>query len=274
MWLDKPFDRRSAWLDMLLMANHDENRFLLGNELVEVKRGSFITSELKLMERWGWSKTKIRNFLKLLEKDKMILKISDKKKTTIIIENYSDYQDKRTIEEPHGDHTETTERPQENTNKNVKNIKNDKECKEDIPICDKDEKISNEKPKKETIYEPVISYLNQKTNKAYKANTKKTKDLIDARVNEGFALEDFTKVIDIKTTEWLNDTNMEKFLRPETLFGNKFESYLNQKVTAIKPQQTAKPNKFHNFDSQMQNLDLEKIAEERRNKLKERFNKG
>lgn len=124
LWNDKPFDRRSAWLDMLLMANHDENRFLLGNELVEVKRGSFITSELKLMERWGWSKTKVRNFLKLLEKDKMILKISDKKKTTIIIENYNDYQDKRTIEEPQENHEETTEEPQENTNKNDKNDKN------------------------------------------------------------------------------------------------------------------------------------------------------
>ena len=61
LWQDKPFDKRSAWIDMLLMANHDDNKFLLGNVLVEVQRGSFITSELKLMERWGWSKTKVRS---------------------------------------------------------------------------------------------------------------------------------------------------------------------------------------------------------------------
>ncbi len=128
IWQEKPFDKRSAWIDMLIMANHDNNKFLFGGELVEVSRGSFITSELKLMERWGWSKTKVRNFLKILENDSMIIKKSDKKKTTIFIENYSDYQDKQTTEKPQKDHEETAERPQKDTNKNIrtkehKNIK-------------------------------------------------------------------------------------------------------------------------------------------------------
>ena len=82
------------------------------------------------------------------------------------------------------------------------------------------------------IYIPfaeVIDYLNQKTNSSYKSSTKKTKDLIKARYNEGFTLDDFKKVIDNKTAEWLNDPTMSKYLRPETLFGTKFESYLNQK---------------------------------------------
>lgn len=51
--------------------------------------------------------------------------------------------------------------------------------------------------------------------------------LIRARLNEGFVEEDFFKVIDTKCKQWLN-TNMEKFLRPETLFSNKFEGYLNE----------------------------------------------
>jgi uncharacterized phage protein (TIGR02220 family) len=80
---------------------------------------------------------------------------------------------------------------------------------------------------KESIYSDVISYLNEKTKKKYKPETGRTKSFISARINEGFSIEDFKKVIDIKTTEWLN-TDMDKFLRPETLFGNKFESYLNQ----------------------------------------------
>jgi DNA replication protein DnaD len=62
----------------------------LGNELVFVNRGSFITSEIKLMQRWGWGKEKTRNFLKMLQDDGMIIKISDRKKTTIIILNYND----------------------------------------------------------------------------------------------------------------------------------------------------------------------------------------
>jgi uncharacterized phage protein (TIGR02220 family) len=79
----------------------------------------------------------------------------------------------------------------------------------------------------------IIEYLNQKAGTAYKHTSQKTKDLIQARINEKFTLEDFYKVIDNKVDEWLN-TEWQKFLRPETLFSNKFEGYLNQKP---KPQQ-------------------------------------
>ena len=78
-------------------------------------------------------------------------------------------------------------------------------------------------------FSDIITYLNQKTNSSYKPGTKKTKELITARWNEGFHLEDFKKVIDLKTEEWLDDPFWSKYLRPETLFGPKFESYCNQK---------------------------------------------
>lgn len=77
-------------------------------------------------------------------------------------------------------------------------------------------------------FKEIIDYLNEKTGSRYKHTSKKTQSLIKARVNESFTLDDFKKVIDIKTDEW-KDTDMSKFLRPETLFGTKFESYLNQK---------------------------------------------
>lgn len=76
-------------------------------------------------------------------------------------------------------------------------------------------------------YKEIIEYLNDKSNKQYKHTTKKTQTLIKSRLNEGFNLEDFKSVIDTKSKEWMN-TDMEKYLRPETLFGTKFESYLNQ----------------------------------------------
>ena len=79
-------------------------------------------------------------------------------------------------------------------------------------------------------YKEIIDYLNEKTNSQFRNSTKKTQTLIKARFAEGFNLEDFKKVIDTKATEWLNDSKMSKFLRPETIFGTKFESYLNQKV--------------------------------------------
>lgn len=79
-------------------------------------------------------------------------------------------------------------------------------------------------------YQSIINYLNEKTGKHYKATTNKTQTVIKARCNERFTEDDFKKVIDNKVAEW-KGTDMEKFLRPETLFGNKFEGYLNQQVS-------------------------------------------
>ncbi|WP_407453520.1 conserved phage C-terminal domain-containing protein [Methanobrevibacter sp.] len=75
----------------------------------------------------------------------------------------------------------------------------------------------------------IVEYLNSKANTNYKDTTKDTAKCINARLNEGFTVEDFKSVIDKKCSEWMG-TDMEKYLRPQTLFGTKFESYLNQKA--------------------------------------------
>ena len=77
------------------------------------------------------------------------------------------------------------------------------------------------------IYSLVIDYLNKKASTNYRASTKNTQSFINARVKEGYTVEDFKKVIDSKSKEWLN-TDFEKYLRPATLFGSKFENYLNE----------------------------------------------
>ena len=89
-------------------------------------------------------------------------------------------------------------------------------------------KVRLELGKDSNIYCPVVAFLNEKTGAKYKASSGVTRRLIDARVNDGFTLEDFQTVISKKCAEW-KDTDMEKYLRPETLFGTKFESYLNAK---------------------------------------------
>lgn len=76
----------------------------------------------------------------------------------------------------------------------------------------------------------IITYLNEKTKKHYKLTTTKTRRLITARLREGFNLDEFKTVIDKKNAEWSGNDKMSKFLRPETLFGTKFETYLNEKV--------------------------------------------
>lgn len=83
-------------------------------------------------------------------------------------------------------------------------------------------------------YSEIITYLNEKTGSSYRSNTPKTKQLIDARMKEGFTVDDFKTVIDKKTTLWLNDTKMVAYLRPETLFSPKFEGYLNERVSTAR----------------------------------------
>ncbi|MGG1339729.1 conserved phage C-terminal domain-containing protein [Bacillus toyonensis] len=78
-------------------------------------------------------------------------------------------------------------------------------------------------------YEDIISYLNEKVGKSFKHKTTKTRTLINSRFKDGFTIDDFKQVIDIKTAQWLKDSNMNQYLRPETLFGTKFEGYLNEK---------------------------------------------
>ncbi len=87
--------------------------------------------------------------------------------------------------------------------------------------------LIKEKGIKNSIHSRIITRLNELTNKKYKSTTKKTIAYINARLNENFTEDDFYKVIETKSKEWLG-TKMEIYLRPETLFGTKFEGYLNQ----------------------------------------------
>lgn len=133
-WIWQDSQKLKWWLDIILLANHKDNKFLLGNELMQLERGELHTSELKLAERWGVSKTTVRRFLKLLEDDGMIELKKSKKGTTLKVSNYSNYQDfseeEKTIKKPQKNHKKTIEEPQRNhtvyTNNNEKNDKNEK----------------------------------------------------------------------------------------------------------------------------------------------------
>lgn len=125
VWDDKPFSQGQAWIDMLIMANHSENKFPFRNEIVTVEVGTFVTSELKLMERWGWSKSKVRRFLELLVSDEMIVKKTDRKKTTIFIVNYSVFQEIETTKKLTIDQSKTDGRLIKDTNNNDNNANNE-----------------------------------------------------------------------------------------------------------------------------------------------------
>lgn len=123
----RKFSRFEAWIDLLMMVNHEDAKVVLGNELIEVKRGQRITSIRQLCDRWGWSNTKVTQFLKLLESDGMATVKSDSKKTVITIDNYDFYQgreDKKTTDKQQENDEEAT---QKHTNKNDKNKEDEEE---------------------------------------------------------------------------------------------------------------------------------------------------
>ena len=123
---------------------------------------------------------------------------------------------------------------------------------------DKEKEEEREEDIDINIYSEIIDYLNYKANTNYRVNNKKTRASINARITEGFTVEDFKKVIDIKSSEWLN-TNMQQYLRPETLFGTKFEGYLNQKITKQTGNYTSNNSKRHqeNTSSSYNHNDIE-----------------
>lgn len=157
VWQEKPFSKGQAWIDILLMVNHKDNKILLGSELKEVKRGSRITSIRKLCTRWGWSNTKVKAFLKLLEEDEMLVVKSDTKKTVLTVVNYNDYQDinkgKNDAKATQKRHKNDAKATQKHTNNNDNNENNDNSVK---TSKDKFDESSIEYRLSKMLYEGIL----------------------------------------------------------------------------------------------------------------------
>lgn len=164
VWVDdEPFDRRSAWIDLLLMASHTDRNIFAGSNTISIGRGQIVTSIRKLADRWKWSNDKTLRFLNALVAEQMIVKESNGNRTVLTIENYDKFQGSDTEAErspnaePNDDRT-LAERPNINninnihTNKNVKNVK---------------ERVSNDTPKKKFVpptLDEVKAYAEQRKN--------------------------------------------------------------------------------------------------------------
>lgn len=216
IWDDEEdrFDKRSAWIDMLLLANHAEKKIVLGNTEKLIQRGQFHTSTVKLSGRWHWNRRTVKRYLEQLERLEMITAEYTGKGTTITILNYGFYQ---------GSGNESAQDSAQQSAQQSAHKQEYKNTKEkDIP-----KGISQ---KKGYPYKEIIEYLNQKAGKKYKPESKSSQKLIKARMDEGFTLDDFKVVIDNKTAQWKDDPKMCDYLQPSTLFAvNHFEDYLNHR---------------------------------------------
>ncbi len=129
LWDQKPFSKGQAWIDLLMLVNHEDKRLKFDDEIVTCRRGMTITSLRKLSERWGWSPGKVDRFLKLLKSEIMIQEERNSRRTIISIVNYGDYQQSantkqnthRTLAEQsrntHGNKQDTKEGTKEGTKK-------------------------------------------------------------------------------------------------------------------------------------------------------------
>lgn len=211
IWTEKPFDKARAWIDLLLLATHKDKKIIIDGTVVFISRGSFITSILKLAERWGWSRNKTISFIKMLEKEEMITAESTTKGTTITIVNYEEYQSLNELEGTTESTTDsTTESISEGEtgstqNKNIKNIKNDKNEKKYITV-------SNETVRQTETLRRVISEWNSLQNYGIKAVSRinsgsKRYSSLCARIQE-YSVEDVLTAIEkIKNSDFLQGKN-------------------------------------------------------------------
>ena len=137
LWRDsEPFDRRSAWIDLILMANHTDGEFIASGEIIKIPRGSLFTSSEHLGARWNWTNKRVRAYLDVLIRLNMVTRKGTHRGTLISLINYDIYQGQGQTEGiPKGTPEGTPEGISEGTPEGIRTrieeeIENDKEGEE------------------------------------------------------------------------------------------------------------------------------------------------
>ena len=200
-WYDD-INTKTVFLHLLLTVSIEDSKW----HGIEIKRGSRVASYEVLARETKLSIDKVRTAIKHLESTGEITRYKYPKFTVFAINSYAKFQD---IPSNSPSCPQTAPKVVPKSSQQYKKVKEDKEDKRNI------------------YYVEIIDYLNLKAGTSYRTNSKSTQQHINARLAEGFTVEDFKTVIDKKCSEWLGDSKMQQYLRPPTLFGTKFEAYLN-----------------------------------------------
>lgn len=199
----KDAEHLAVWIYLLTKATHKEYPAIFKGQKIMLQAGQLITGRKSISEKLKINEAKVKRILTNFENDQQIDRQRSNQNSLISILNWSQYQES----DQQSDQPVTSQRPASDHKQECKNVKNER-----------------------NIYKYIVEYLNEKTGKSFKSTTSKTKTCINARLAEGFTEDDFKTVIDKKCAEWTGNKKMEQYLRPETLFGTKFESYLNASV--------------------------------------------
>ena len=177
LWKDKPFSKGHAWIDLIMLANYEDKKMPYKGEIITCERGTVNLSITLLANRWGWSRHKARDFLKLLEADGMVTVNATTNRTTITIENYALYNDVPTTKRQRKDSERTakgqradTTNNDNNDNNNNNNIKHKHgEYKNVLLTDDELAKLKAEYLDWEERIERLSSYV-ASTGKSYKSH--------------------------------------------------------------------------------------------------------
>jgi uncharacterized phage protein (TIGR02220 family) len=180
----------------------DGQRMIAGG-IVPLQRGQLFVSTRFLAARWRWDVRTVHRFLALLECQQMIVQNVNTKGNTLTLVNFDSYQTLSNAD----DNADATQSPTKQINVN---------------------KRKNNKGVSAAVFNQIASVLNDATGKHFKATGSALVKGVRARLSEGFTVSDIETVIKSKAAQWGSDDKMSAYLRPETLFGNKFESYLNE----------------------------------------------
>jgi uncharacterized phage protein (TIGR02220 family) len=221
LWRRRPFSPGQAWVDLLLRASHQESNVWAGGKELTILPGQVLTSILSLSKAWGWSRPRVSRWIDAVKSLSQIdTPIVTPHYTLITVANWELYQNKR-YNDRYNDRATTVQRPC-NDRAHSKNVE---ECKNE------EEQILSGRPDP-VPYLEIVNHLNAKCGTQFKHTTKETQRFIRARWNSAFRLPDFVAVVDFKAATWRTDPKMLGYLRPETLFGTKFESYLQEARSA------------------------------------------
>lgn len=164
----RKFSKFEAWIDIILSASHCDNEFMLGFEPIKLKRGEYITSEVKLAKKWSWHRETVRRFLELLADKEMLVKNSTTKYTRLTVVNYGIYQDNHTAKRTSRRQQDDSEPTQSINDKNDNND-NKKDLREITPneklnqalIDFKEMRIKKRSPMTDRAIELLLSNLNK-----------------------------------------------------------------------------------------------------------------
>jgi hypothetical protein len=152
----RTYSRFEAFVYMLLKANHKDNKVVIGNQLINIKTGSFLTSQKQLMKEFNWGISRLRSFLKLLQDDDMIEVKSNAISTMITINNYKELQQLQTDSKLQSKRNQTASKTQSKTNNNDNTLNNDNNVNKEqkfINLVIEENKKTNPKAPQDVIDE-------------------------------------------------------------------------------------------------------------------------